>query len=78
MCSKGLYQIALALIALSEISPGIDNLTGNILLIKQSTTPFIINNEPLKDGRTFYLGKKMLFKSSWRKATQSVRFAFKK
>ncbi|MDZ4876936.1 MAG: hypothetical protein CLLPBCKN_006371 [Chroococcidiopsis cubana SAG 39.79] len=70
MCSRGLYQAAITLLFLAEIFPGIDSFRERFLSSDRAVfEPFVIAGEPKTNSQGFRLGKKMLFKSTWRRAS---------
>jgi hypothetical protein len=78
MCIRGLYQTAITRLFFAEIFPGIDSFKGQALLLDRAVfQPFIIAGEPKTSSQVFRLGKKMLFKSSWRQASKAMRLTSK-
>jgi hypothetical protein len=70
MCSRELYRTAITLLFLAKIFPEIDGFGGRFLLGNRAVfEPFVIAGEPKTNSQSFRLGKKMLFKSTWRSAS---------
>lgn len=78
MCSRELYQTAITLLFRAKIIPGIDSFRERSLLgDKAVLEPFVIASEPKANSQGFRLGKKMLFKITWRRASTATHLTSK-